>query len=211
MAKSVPNDIYQFSLLSAFNGGLKDGGPPVGFLQNQGTHGIGIFEDEESDMVQIDSIAYAFSDDGEATRADKEDQMPFVMVTAFQPSQRVKAPKGTSSKKVKEVFVRSKNTPLPFRISGSFQYISTKQQTYWDVKGTIFGFSIPSWQQDISGEGLQCCFLADDKKKGGKVSEFETGEIAVLEWAKSGRFHLGFPQDDEFEQIRLRRASVSQS
>ena len=205
MAKSVPNDIYQFSLISAFNNGLKDGGPPVGFIMNHGTHGIGIFEEEESDMVHIDSTPYAFAAEGEATRADKEDQLPFVMVTVFPPSQRVKPPMGTTSKKVKEVFERGKNTPMPFRITGKFGYISTKQQTYWDVKGTIFGFSIPSWQSHISGEGLQCCFLAEDKKRGGRVSDFETGDGAILEWAKCGRFHLGFPQDEEFEQLRLER------
>lgn len=203
MAKSIPNDIYQYSLLSAYNSGLKDGGPPVGFLTNHGTHGIGIFEDDESDMIQVDSVAYTIDETGQASRADKEDQMPFVVVTVFQPSQRVKPPVSTTSKKVKEVFERGKNTPMPFRISGSFKYISTKQETYWDVKGTVFGYSIPLWQKDVSGEGLQCCFLADDKKRGGRVNDFETGEGAVLDWAKCGRFHLGFPQDEEFESLRL--------
>ena len=210
MAKSIPNDIHQFSLLSAFNSGLKDGGPPIGFISNQGTHGIGIFEDDENDMILLDSTAYNISEDGEATRADKEDQLPFVMVTAFQAGQRVKTPKGTTSKRVKEVFERGKNTPMPFRINGKFGYISTKQETYWDVTGTIFGFSIPSWQRDISGEGLQCCFLAEDGRKGGRVSEFETGDGAVMEWAKCGRFHLGFPQDEEFEELRLRRSSTTE-
>jgi alpha-acetolactate decarboxylase len=81
----------------------------------------------------------------------------------------VKTPKGTTSKKVKEVFERSKNTPMSFKISGKFGYISTKQQTYWDVKGTIFGFCIPNWQEHISGGGLRSCFLAEDKTKGGRV------------------------------------------
>ncbi|KAK3049215.1 hypothetical protein LTR09_009393 [Extremus antarcticus] len=209
MSKTLPNDIFQFSLLSAFEGGLKDGGPPVGFLLNHGTHGIGVSEDGDGDMIQVDSVMYSFDEDGEATEADKDDQLPFCMVTIFQPSQQVKPPKGTTSKKVKDVFERSKNTPLSFKLSGRFGYISTKQQTYWDVEGTIFGFSIPAWQKDISGEGLQCCFLDDDKEKGGRVLDFETGEGAVLRWAKTGRLHLGFPQDEEFEQIRLRRNSTA--
>ena len=99
---------------------------------------------------------------------------------------------------------------MPFRITGKFQYISTKQETYWDVTGTIFGFYLPSWQRDISGEGVQCCYLSEDKKRGGRVSDFETGDGVVMEWAKCGRLHLGFPQDDEFQQVRLRRASVSE-
>jgi alpha-acetolactate decarboxylase len=209
MSKSLPNDIFQYSLLSAFEGGLKDGGPPVGFLMNHGTHGIGVFEDDESDMIQLESVMYSFDEDGEATEADEEDQLPFCMVTAFQPQQRVKAPKGTTGKKVKEVFERSKNTPMPFRLKGKFAYISTKQQTYWDVEGTIFGFSVPLWQKDVSGDGLQCCFLAEDKQRGGRVSDFETSEGVALEWSKSGRMHLNFPQDEEFEQLRLRRNSTA--
>jgi alpha-acetolactate decarboxylase len=209
MSKTLPNDIFQFSLLSAHESGIRDGGPPVGFLTSHGTHGIGVFEDDDADMIQLDSVTYQFDEDGEATRADKEDQLPFCMVTIFQPSQRVKPPKGTTSKKLKEVFGRSKNTPMPFKLGGQFGYISTKQQTYWDVKGTIFGFSVPSWQKDISGEGLQCCFLTEDKQRGGRVTDFESGEGVTLEWAKAGRLHLGFPQDEEFEQVRLRRNSTA--
>lgn len=210
MAKSIPNDIYQYSLLSAYNAGLKDGGPPVAFLTNHGTHGVGFFESDEdepserpNDVIQVDSVAYSLDKTGAAEKAEKEDQMPFVMVTVFQPAKRVKPPAGTTSKKVKELFEQGKNTPMPFRIAGRFKYIGTQQQTYWDVKGTIFGYCIPGWQKEISGDGLQSCYLSEDKKVGGRVLDFETGEGAILDFAKCGRFHLGFPQDDEFEQLRL--------
>jgi len=213
MAPSIPNDIYQYSLRSAYNAGLKDGGPPVAFLTNHGTHGYGHFEAEEDDdgteqpprdMIQIDSVAYAVDKDGDAERADKQDQMPFTMVTVFQPAQRIKPPTGTTHKRVLELFAgRSKNTPLSFRITGEFKYINTQQATYWDVKGTIFGFCIPVWQKEVSGEGLQSCFLSEDKKRGGRVLDFEMGEGAVLDYGKCGRFHLGFPQDQEYEQLRL--------
>lgn len=203
MAKSIPNDIFQFSLHTAYTAGLKDGGPPVAFLTNHGNHGIGVFEDEESEMIQVDGVAYSIDKDGDVEPADKEDQLPFVMVTIFAPNKRVKPPPSTTSKKLKEVFEAGKNTTMPFRLRGAFKYINTQQQTYWDVTGTIFGFSIPGWQKAISGDGLQCSFLSDDKEHGGRVIDFETGKDAVLEWAKCGRFHLGFPQDEEFEELRL--------
>jgi alpha-acetolactate decarboxylase len=125
------------------------------------------------------------------------------MVTIFQPTKRVKPPPSTTNKKLLEVFQGGKNTTMPFRISGNFKYINTKQQTYWDAKGAIFGFFVPKWQTAISGEDLQCCFLSEDKKNGGRVVEFETGEGAILEWSKCGRFHLGFPQDEEYEELHL--------
>jgi len=213
MPNSIPNDIYQYSLRSAYAAGLRDGGPPVAFLTNHGTHGVGFFEDDEdeasshnyrpNDMIQIDSVAYSLDKNGKAEKADRGLQMPFTMVTVFQPAQRVKPPVGTGSKKVIEVFQHNKNTPMPFRITGLFKYLNTQQETYWDVKGTIFGYYVPSWQKDVSGEGLQCAFLDDGKTQGGRVLDFETGDGAVLEWAKCGRFHLGFPQDEEFEDLRL--------
>jgi len=218
MAPSIPNDIYQYSLQSAYRAGLKEGGPPVAFLTNHGTHGLGIFEAEEedsdsntnpqqsrpNDMIQIDSTAYSLDSDGVATPAGRGDTMPFTMVTVFSPAQRAKPPVRTTKDQVQALFQRNgKNTPMPFRVTGTFKYINTQQRTYWDVSGTVFGFCIPSWQKDVSGDGLQCGFLSQDKKSGGRVVDFETGDGAVVEWAKCGRFHLGFPQDEEYEELRL--------
>jgi alpha-acetolactate decarboxylase len=45
--------------------------------------------------------------------------------------------------------------------------------------------------------------LSGDKKAGGRVKEFETGEAVEVDWAKCGRFHLGFPQDDEYEELKI--------
>ncbi|GIZ42960.1 hypothetical protein CKM354_000620700 [Cercospora kikuchii] len=199
----APNDIFQFSLLSAYNAGLKDGGPPTAFLKTQGDHGIGLFEDEESDLVLIDGTPYAVDKDGDADLAEKDDQLPFVMVTTFQPKERTKAPGGTTAKKLKELFEESRNTPLAFKIKGKFKYLNTQQQTYWDVTGQIFGFCVPSWQKTMSGDGLQAMYLSEDKETGGRLVDFETGDGATLEYAKCPRFHLNFSQDDEFQELRL--------
>ena len=75
MAKSIPNDIFQYSLHSAYEAGLKDGGPPVAFLTNHGNHGLGVFEDEESDLIQVDSVAYSIDKDGDVEPAEKDDQL----------------------------------------------------------------------------------------------------------------------------------------
>ena len=203
MAKATPNDIFQYSLYSAYHAGLKEGGPPVGFLSNQGNHGIGLFDDEESEMIQVDGVTYILDRDGDAEKADKEEQLPFVMATMFQPMQRAKPPSSTTNTMLKEVFAKGKNTTMPFRIKGPFKYINTRQQTFWDVRGVIFGFYVPTWQSAISGEGLQCCFLSENKKQGGHVIDFETGDGAVVEWAKCGRLHLAYPQHDEFEELEL--------
>lgn len=218
MAPQPPNDIYQYSLHSAYTAGLRDGGPPVAFLTNHGTHGIGYFEAEEddddedtsgpgrpADMIQLDSVAYTIDAEGNASPADKGENLPYAAVTVFQPKEKVKVPAGANKKAVRELFERKsgRNTPISFLIRGSFKYLSTEQATLWDVRGVIFGFCWPGWQKGVSGEGLQGVFLSEDKRRGGRAEEFECGGEALVEWGKCGRFHLGFPADEEFEGLRL--------
>jgi alpha-acetolactate decarboxylase len=209
MPNSIPNDIYQYSLFSAYNAGLKSGGPPVAFLTNHGTHGTGYFESDSSntranDMIQLDSTAYTISKDGTVKAADRGACMSHTSVVVFQPTHRFKAPPGTSSNKIKEeVFSMGRNTPMSFSAKGAFKSITTEQKSFEGVKGTIFGFVIPSWQKEVSGDGLVCCFISEDKKSGGRVKEFETGQAVEVDWAKCGRFHLGFPQDDEYEELKI--------
>jgi alpha-acetolactate decarboxylase len=179
MPSSIPNDIYQYSLFSAHKAGLKSGGPPVAFLTNHGTHGTGYFESVSStarphDMIQLDSIAYTIGKDGTAKPAERGACMPHTSVVVFQPTYRLKPTPGTTSSKIKEeVFNMGRNTPMSFRVEGAFKSVTTEQKSYESVKGTIFGFVIPSWQEEVSGEGLVCCFLSEDKKTGGRVKEFE--------------------------------------
>lgn len=209
MPNSIPNDIYQYSLFSAYNAGLVSGGPPVAFLTNHGTHGTGYFESASStsrpnDMIQLDSTAYTISKDGTAKLAERGTCMPHTSVVVFQPTHRFKAPPGTASDRIREeVFPMGRNTPMSFSAKGVFKSITTEQKSFEDVKGTIFGFVIPKWQKEISGDGLVCCFLGEDKKSGGRVKDFETGEAVEVDWAKCGRFHLGFPKDEEYEELKI--------
>lgn len=210
MPNSIPNDIYQYSLQDAYTAGHQTGGPPVAFLTNHGTHGIGYFQNGASDMIQIDSTAYSLSKDGSAAKAGQEMQLPFVKVCVFQPSFRTRVPAGTTLAALRETLQQSasqgkgRNTPMPFSVQGSFKSLETTGgKGFEDVKGVVFGFSIPVWQAGVSGEGLQCCFLSEDRQSGGRVREFETAEGATVEWAKCGRFHLGFPQDEQFEGLSI--------
>lgn len=96
------------------------------------------------------------------------------MTTAFQPKKRITSPSSTTAKRVKELFEQNQNTPLPFRLKGSFKYINTTQKTYWDIEGTIAGFCIPSWQKAVSGDGLQCMFFSEDKESGAVMKKTDS-------------------------------------
>ena len=133
---SIPNDIYQYSLLSAYTTGLKSGGPPVAFLTNHGTHGTGYFEAASSsarpdDMIQLDNTAYTINKDGSAKPAERGACMPHTSVVVFQPTYRLKSAPGTSSSKIhEEVFSMGRNTPMSFRVEGAFKSIGTEQKSF---------------------------------------------------------------------------------
>jgi acetolactate decarboxylase len=154
-------------------------------------------------MIQLGSTAYTISKDGSAKPVERSACMPHTFVIIFQPTYRFKAPPGTSSTEVKDVFDMRRNTPMPFMVEGAFKSVTTEQKSYDSVKGTTFEFAISSWQKECNGDGLVCCFLSEDKKRGGRVKDPETAEGVRVNWAKCGRFHLAFPQDDQYEKLEI--------
>ncbi|QDS77453.1 hypothetical protein FKW77_006886 [Venturia effusa] len=58
MAAKIPNDIYQFSIVSAYKAGLTQAGPPVRALQGYGTDGIAYFPRNGGELLFLDSTAY---------------------------------------------------------------------------------------------------------------------------------------------------------
>ncbi|KAK8031105.1 hypothetical protein PG990_000839 [Apiospora arundinis] len=203
---------------------LNGGGPRVADLTNHGTYGVGVFEKRPTDtsssngdsgsdslpfetplkeMVQIESKAYSIAYDGTVEAADPGASLPYAMVTVFQPTQRVALSSSFTFDDMRKV--DWPNSPMPFRITGAFRSVHTKSGLYEDVEGTIFGFMIPKWQAAVSGdEHSQMRFITDDRKQGGgNVLGFEAGEGVLLESGGCGRFHLGFPQDKMFNELKF--------
>ncbi|KAK8066023.1 hypothetical protein PG997_012770 [Apiospora hydei] len=204
MPSSIPNDIYQYSLWPAFAAGLDHGGPRVADLINHGTYGVGVFEKSSGssppngggsdgsdtlpfatppkEMVQIEGKAYSIAYDGTVEEAEPRASLPYAMVTVFKPTDRVE-----------------------LHSSFTFADLRKVQGLFEDVEGTIFGFMIPKWQATVSGdEYSQMRFIDDDRRQGGgSVLGFETGEGVLLESGGCGRFHLGFPQDEQFNQLKF--------
>ncbi|KAJ8608641.1 hypothetical protein MRB53_039525 [Persea americana] len=221
MPASIPNDIYQFTTLPAFNASHDASGPPAAFLTRHGTHGIGFFGHASSPrptiLYLLDSVAYELALNGSAYRATQSDTIPFVMVTVFQPTYCVQAPFATRDTvlpvvtKIGQGMHGGKNSYMPFRIKGFFKTIqlgvegkSAMLRTLEDVQGTLFGYMMPAWTAGISGKGMRCVFLDDGKRNGGYVVEFEAGPEAQVEWAICGRFHLGLPSGESWEALDLR-------
>jgi alpha-acetolactate decarboxylase len=211
MVVSIPNDVFQFSTYTAITRGFNTGQPRTANLNSHGTDGIGTFEDGTL-MLLTNSIAYNLKD-GDAEPAPMDARLSFTMVTIFRPGHKLDT-RGLSIETLDLQLSSSTlgnlwgvNSLMPFQIKGLFTYLHIEGgREYRDVKAVIFGFVVPRWMEGISGPRTHChCVVEDTDKKmslGGRVKEFET-RGATLGFAKCGRFHLGFPQGEEWEKQEL--------
>ncbi|KAL5411919.1 hypothetical protein PMIN03_004543 [Paraphaeosphaeria minitans] len=223
MVASIPNDIFQFSTWTAVYEGFSIGQPRAADLTSHGTDGIGVFENGDL-MILLDSQAYAVSTAGHATPANSNDRVCFVMVTVFQPLRLIKlAQEDTMSfAGLRELLastdalptVGGMNSMLPFKVKGTFTNVtlvqkdSSQNRQVEKVKGTLYGYKIPAWMEGISGPGLHCHLMGvegdeDGSTVGGRVESFEAVADPDIGVGKCGRFHLGFPQGEDWESVTL--------
>jgi acetolactate decarboxylase len=209
MVGSIPNDIFQFSTFSALAAGFATGQPRTADLTSHGTDGIGVYEDG-SLMVLLDRQAHAIRKDGTVVPAPMNDRLPFAMVTIYHPTYRIKLPE-LNFEGLEELIESSElgpakgiNTLMPFKVHAKFSSVNLEVGgEYTGIEGTIFGFMVPRWMRDISGPRIHAHFLDEEETKGGRVEGFEIEESVTLGFAKCGRFHLGFPQGPEWEDVKL--------
>lgn len=170
---------------------------------------------------------------GKVQPADPSTSLPFVQVTNFQPEFEAKVDALKKSALV-HVFESNgpgaggKNSFVPFVVKGKFKSLqlriagpqehdgqdlaevaaNARKWSVQDVKGIMFGIASPEWMQGVSVGGVHCHFMTEPEQgkdpEGGHVLDFETGDGALLQWAVTGRYHLGFPRDDEWEKLDLK-------
>lgn len=233
MVSKIPNDVFQFSTVSALMAGLVENGPSAGQLTGYGTHGIGTFSNLEGELLYMDGKAYQMTAERGVQLAPSDISLPFVQVTKFIPefSGRVS---GSLKKDDLMTFISQGgsqagggNSFMPISISGRFKSIRVRvagprrspdetlvsvteraeKSTLIDVKGSMFGFVSPGWSQGISVAGQHLHFVsepdANGTLKGGHMLDFEADDGARVDWAVTGRYHLGMPRGEEWESLDL--------
>lgn len=203
----TPNEIFQYSTSAASHAGFSIGEPRTTTdLTSHATHGIGKFEDG-TQMILLDSEAYQLRKDGSALPAP-DARLAFAMITKYQPTYQIQVPE-LSSESLEDLIsspdlVRSINTLVPFQITARFTSVVLETGgTHKNITGKIFGFVVPRFMKNICGPRVHASFLDEDENKGGLVSEFEVYEGVALSFAKCSKFILHFPQDAEWEAVKL--------
>jgi alpha-acetolactate decarboxylase len=233
MVSRIPNDIFQYSTVSALMGGLASSGPTASQLNGYGTHGIGTFTKMDGELLYLDGKAWQFTSDGRTRPAPEDVSLPFIQVTKFVPEHTTTVSPNLKQEALIELFTSAgpeaggKNSFVPFTIKGSFKTIhlrvagpqlydgqplgevakNARQWSASEIKGTIFGIMSPEWSQGISVAGVHCHFVSDPDEngevKGGHVCDFEAEDRVEVSWAVTGRYHLGFPRGKEWEDLEL--------
>ncbi len=227
----APNEIYQYSVISALMDGIADKGLLVSDLVSRGNHGLGTFRHMVGEMVVVDGEVYQMKSDGTVSHIDSraagETIAPFAMVTRFEPTVRTTAPiasKQALSSLLSQLLPGTKNHFLAFRMEGIFKSITVRtaagqtvprqsltevgkhqvSHTFSDSRGTVIGFRSPAFLQGVSVAGDHLHFITDDRRHGGHVLAIETDGDVDMSAAQIWKFEVELPSgDDEFNQAKL--------
>ncbi|KAF4548005.1 Hypothetical protein D9617_33g038690 [Elsinoe fawcettii] len=156
MVSRIPNDIFQFSTVSALMAGLCTSGPQISHLPGYGTHGLGTCSELNGEVLYLDGVVWhmttspAESDDRKdqealnshakktqpvIKRAAAGEQLPFVQVTTFKPEFQIRLPGKQSIGKASLLDVLSgdpsgqsggENSFLPFLVTGTFESLTLR-------------------------------------------------------------------------------------
>ncbi|KAF2018750.1 hypothetical protein BU24DRAFT_418300 [Aaosphaeria arxii CBS 175.79] len=228
----APNQLFQYSIVSALIDGVANKGLPLSDLIVNGNFGLGTFRHMVGEMIILDGLVYQMKSDGSVhdiqSTAYDQTIIPFAMITDFQPT--ITASVHIQSKQelashLSQIMADTRNHYLSFKIHGVFKAITVRtvggQQTphqglaeigkhqtshsFNDIEGTLVGFRSPSFMQGISVAGDHLHFISADKKHGGHVLECEAiGEIDIAV-AQLSDVHLRLPtMDEEYNQAQLK-------
>lgn len=226
----APNELYQYSVLSALMSGAASSGIPLSQILSHGNHGLGTFERLEGEMIVLDGSAYQMKSDGSILpnlERDHGDQIiPFAMITSFQPSVTETITfdsKQDLADKISALLPRTQNHFIAFRIDGTFSQVGVRTvggqltpheklidvgkrqatHTFESIRGSIVGFRSPAYFQGISVAGDHMHLISEDRKFGGHLQACSATEGVTLGAATIHRFDLQLPEDGDFRDVDL--------
>ncbi|KAE8150810.1 alpha-acetolactate decarboxylase [Aspergillus avenaceus] len=210
-----PNNLYQYSVISALMQGVARTGPTINQVLCHGDHGLGTVDHINGEVIVVDGLGV------EAT-----DVFPFIMMTHFKPTLSKRLPSLNMSNLqdgLSPLLPSRQNCFLSVRVDGRFDRVTfrvipaqtqtrepllalaQRQQMHSveNVRGLLFGFWSPSFTNGFSVSGFHLHFLSDDRSAGGHVTGFEAGD-AKISAAVLKEYQVELPQDEDFHEVPIR-------
>lgn len=214
------NTLFQVSTIDALLAGVYDGEFPARDLARKGTLGLGTFNALDGEMVLLDSVVYQVRADGTILRVRPDDRTPFATVVPFRADSTVEVPNDTNFEGLQDridAMLPSPNLYYAIRARGTFPTMKTRSvprqeppyrrlaevvegQSVFEaenVKGTLIGFRCPAFTAGINVPGYHLHFLSDDRRFGGHVLAFTTGDLRV-QIDQVHEIKMLLPGDDAF-------------
>ncbi|KAK2813012.1 hypothetical protein FQN50_001034 [Emmonsiellopsis sp. PD_5] len=221
-----PNQIYQYSLLSALMDGVCNEGIPVSKLLSQGNHGVGTFERMDGELILLDDKVYQLRAGGDVHEASSDDQIPFAVATNFSPAHTRTGQALRNKTSLDELLTSTvpctANMFVSYRIEGTFSSMTTRTirgqeypgqplselgdnqyvDHYKDVEGTVVGFRSPPAWQGLTVAGHHLHFISSDRARGGHVLDLSAANVTVGV-AVASNVHIELPGSEEFNLAGL--------
>lgn len=140
-------------------------------------------------IAMLDSKVYRFDESNKAYPAFPETSLAFAMICLFTPENRFVSKGGDTIHNLRSTFGQGKfpydgrNNPVPFAVRGAFRSVTTTAREINNVQGTVFGFAVPKWMEQLCGPEFRCCFRSGCHSMGGEVVDFETVSGTFVDWA----------------------------
>src|SRR6266853_5623792 len=183
---------YQISTSAALVQGVSEGAVSSRKLLGNGDFGLGTFEHLDGEMVVLDGIIYQVRGDGTLAPRQDDFQIPFAVVSRFQPDENFEV-RDTCSlddlQRACDLHRESENLFYALRVDGVFERMHTRavkaasegtrllaaaktqpEFRFKDIEGTLVCVWSPRYSSSFSIPGYHFHFISKDRTKGGQRS-----------------------------------------
>ena len=219
------HSLFQVSTSNALVEGVFEGSTTVGDLRSHGDFGLGTFAGLDGEMIMLSGECFRATAAGLVTTAGDDREVPFALVTNFEPDIMDSVESDVSLAELHERIDSlrpSENLFAAIRADGHFVHLSlraacparpgeglveaTTHQSEFegaDVRGSLIGFWSPEYTRAVSVPGYHFHFISDDRSLGGHVLGLRGRELD-LEIHTERDLHLALPETAEFLAADLR-------
>src|SRR6266404_13326 len=192
---------YQISTSAALVQGVSEGAVSSRKLLANGDFGLGTFEHLDGEMVVLDGIIYQVRGDGTVKARRDNFQVPFAVVSRFQPDENFEVGDTSSLdglERACDPHRESENLFYALRVDGVFERVHTRavkatsedtrllaaaetqpEFHFKDIEGTLVCLWSPRYSRPFSIPGYHFHFISEDRRKGGHVLDCSAKGLRV--------------------------------
>ncbi|HIK18116.1 MAG TPA: acetolactate decarboxylase [Leptolyngbyaceae cyanobacterium M33_DOE_097] len=217
---------FQVSTLGALNVGVYEGAATLAELKQHGDFGLGTFAGLDGEMIVLNGKVYQVKANGTTASPNDEIKTPFSVVTSFRKERSLRLTGQMTYQQLQQQInqqLATDNLPYAVQIQGTFPLLKVRsvpkqtppyrplsevvsqQQSVFElrhVKGTLVGFRLPKFLENVNVAGYHFHFITSDRKTGGHLLDGEflnpTVDVETLrDW------QMTLPNNPSFEQASL--------